>query len=459
MKKTKFKTLYLCSGCGYQSTKWLGRCPGCNEWNTFTEEVVSERKVRPRPEKGSRNIMLLDEVATAKVTRKQSGLPEFDRLMGGGVVPGSVILMSGEPGIGKSTLLLQLAHLYSREEKVLYVSGEESEEQVKLRADRLHLKSRNLYILTETDIQLVQEHIKTLKPVITIIDSIQTMRHSELETLTGAVTQIRECTALLMQTAKEENTGLFLVGHITKEGAIAGPKILEHMVDVVLYMEGDKNLEYRIVKSNKNRYGSTFEIAVFEMSSAGLTEVKNPSSYFIDSAEKAMPGSSIVTVMEGTRPLLIELQSLVTPSNMPYPRRVSEGVDYNKILLIAAILEKLLGVKLNTQEIYIKVVGGLRIQEPAIDLGIAMAMLSSYRNTAIVPHTVFIGEIGLTGEIRPVPYMEQRLNEVRKLSFQRAVIPSANKKKLSKKYEGLEIMDMHYITDLYKVLPKGEGPS
>lgn len=447
---TKFKSLYLCNHCGYQSSKWLGKCPNCDQWNTFVEEVITKKNEKITKNKKLPDLKLLNQISTEKTSRIKSELSEFDRLLGAGIVPGSVILMSGEPGIGKSTLLLQLAALFSQKGKVIYVSGEESEEQIKLRADRLTINYKDLYILTETDAESIYHSIKNIQPIFTIIDSIQTMNLQHLDNLTGTLTQIKECANLFIDCAKKENTCIVLVGHVTKEGTIAGPKILEHMVDVVLHMEGDRNLEFRILKSNKNRFGSTFEMALFEMGSEGLKQVINPSLYFLEQSNKNLSGSVIVSIMEGTRPLLIELQALVSPTNMPYPRRVAEGVDYNKILLITAILEKILGVKLNNQEIYIKIVGGIKIQEPSIDLGIAMAIMSSYKNKAL-DNLAVMGEIGLTGEIRPVPYMEQRLNEIQKLGIKKVYIPKTNKKRLSKQYENLVIQDIEYINEIYKI--------
>lgn len=450
---SKLKSFYICGGCGFQSAKWIGKCPGCGAWNSFVEEVVETKPGRKKTSAQAGEVKRLEEVAVSGVSRMKSGMAEFDRLMGGGAVPGSVILMSGEPGIGKSTLLLQLSLCFARESRTLYVSGEESAEQIRLRADRLGLSGTNLFVQNETDVLLIRETVLKLKPAVVIIDSIQTMTSGRIESLAGSITQIRESAELLLRTAKEEKAVMFLVGHITKEGAIAGPKLLEHMVDVVLYLEGDRNLEYRLLRSHKNRHGSTFELAVFEMTSRGMTEVTNPSSYFISRPENALPGSAIVSVMEGSRPLLIEVQALVASSSMPYPRRVSEGTDYNKILLIAAILEKILGVPLNGQEVFVKVVGGLRIQEPAVDLGIACAILSSFKNIPPAPSSVFLGEIGLTGEIRPVPYMEQRLTEISKLGFQSAVLPAANARSLSRAFDSLKIRQVRSITDLHDFFP------
>lgn len=445
---SKLKTLYICSNCGYQNSKWLGKCPSCDGWNTFTEEIIHpENKHKKR--KTQTEVKTLNAINIQNKSRVQSYIAEFDRLVGGGLIPGSLILISGEPGIGKSTLLLQIANTYAKDNKVLYVSAEESEDQIKIRANRLKINNKDLYILTETNIYIINDTIEKLKPLITIIDSIQTVNNPDLDSISGSVLQIRTCTDILMDTAKKKNNIIFLVGHVTKEGVIAGPKILEHIVDVVLYMEGDKNLEFRVIKSNKNRFGSTFEIAVFEMSASGLVPVNNPSSYFIEKDKQQLPGSAIVTVMEGTRPILVEIQSLVAPSNMAYPRRIAEGVDYNKVLLISAILEKIIGAQLNTQEIYLKVVGGIKINEPSIDLGIAGAILSSYKNKPLKMRTTLIGEIGLTGEIRAISYIEQRLTEIEKLGFKKAYIPKSNLKNITKKFKTLELLPLEYINEIY----------
>ncbi len=446
----KVKSVYTCNNCGYQTSKWLGKCPECRGWNTFIEEILYKKKSRPALSKDQEKIKSLDTITTGKVKRITSSLKEFDRLTGGGLVPGSLFLLSGEPGIGKSTLLLQIANIYSQTGKVLYVSAEESEEQIKIRATRLGINSKNLYIYTQTDIYQINQTIEKVNPIITIIDSIQTVNNPDIDSVGGTVTQIRECTNILMNKAKKENSIIFLVGHVTKEGTIAGPKILEHIVDVVLYMEGDKNHQFRILKSQKKRFGSTSEIAVFEMTSKGLNPVNNPSSYFINQDKKNLPGSVIVTVMEGTRPIMVEIQSLVAPTNMAYPRRVAEGVDYNKILLVAAILEKIIGTPLNTQEIYLKIVGGIKVNEPSIDLGIAASLLSSYKNKPLEKGTVLIGEIGLTGEIRPVSYIEQRLSEAEKLGFNKIFMPKANLKNITKKYNELKIYPFEYINEIYK---------
>jgi len=446
-RSSKIKTVYICSKCGYQSSKWLGKCPNCEAWNSFTEEITGPLE-KKKKDQGSNKIKTLSGINIRDNQRLLSNIHEFDRLCGGGIIPGSVLLISGEPGIGKSTLLLQIANAYAAKGKVLYVSAEESEEQIKSRADRLKINSDNLFILSENNISIIDSSIVKLKPIAAIIDSIQTVHDPDLDNSSGNASQIRMCTDILSQRAKSEKVPVFIVGHITKDGSIAGPKILEHMVDVVLYMEGDRNLDFRILKSNKNRFGSTFEIAVFEMGQHGLTPVNDPSSFFIDREKEQLPGSATVTIMEGTRPIMVEIQSLVAPSTMAYPRRIAEGIDYNKVVLISAILEKILGVKLNAQEIYLKVAGGLKINEPSIDLGIAGSILSSYKNKPVEKGTILIGEIGLTGEIRAVPYIQQRLKEIEKLGFKKAFIPEASMKKISHKFSSLEIRSMKFINEI-----------
>jgi len=446
------QSLYICSYCGYQTAKWLGRCPECDQWNSFLEETLHKNKLTKKISQKIKNIKTLDAISLKKEHRIKSTIKEFDRIMGGGIVPGSMTLISGEPGIGKSTLLLQIANGFSKSGKTLYISAEESAEQVKLRSDRLNLKSNSLYISEETDIYMIQIAINKIKPTVVIIDSIQTVNHPDITSVSGSISQIRECSGIIIEQARKNNTAVFIVGHVTKEGSIAGPKILEHMVDAVLYMEGDKNLYFRILKCQKNRFGSTSEIAVFEMTLNGLNPVNNPSSYFIDRYKDQLPGSAIVVVMEGTRPILVELQSLVSPTTMAYPRRISEGADYNKVLLIGAILEKILGLQLNNQEIYLKIAGGLKINEPSIDLGIAASIISSYKNKSLAKGSVLIGEIGLTGEIKPVPYIEQRLQEVENLGFNKVFLPKANLRKNMKKYQNLELLSVEYIKELYQYL-------
>lgn len=446
--------MYVCAECGYQTPKWLGRCTSCGSWNTLNEEILStSQPSRTKNVKVPSGVKNLKDIAPAQSKRISSGIMEFDRVLGGGAVPGSVILIGGEPGIGKSTLLLQVSERIASQGKVLYISGEESPEQIKLRSDRLGIKSDNIIILPETDINLILDYTHSLEPKCVIIDSIQTINNPQFYKITGSFSQIRETTSTLLHMAKKMNLPVFLIGHVTKEGNIAGPKALEHIVDVVLYMEGERYHSFRLLKSQKNRFGSTYEIGVFEMTQNGLEPVSNPSSYFLEAHDKKMPGSVITTIMEGTRPLLVELQALVVPSNLPYPRRVVEGTDFNKLLLLTAILEKLVGLNLAHQEIYLKIAGGMKIKEPSIDLAIAAAVLSSAKNKAAPVKSVLIGEVGLTGEIRPVTYINQRIDESIKMGFEKMIIPYGNLKKLGKRSAGIkEIQPIKYINELNTVI-------
>ncbi len=413
-----------CRECGYRSVRWLGRCPGCGEWHTFVEEETGVRAARrgtpagdpPRP---------LTEVAGAEETRLTSGIAEVDRVLGGGFVPGSVVLLGGDPGIGKSTLLLQAAvRVAGAVGRVLYVSGEESALQVRLRAERLRAVHPALYLAPETDIERVEKHILELKPVIAVVDSIQAVSLDGLAAVPGSLGQVRECTVRLTRLAKNTGIPVLLVGHVTKEGVLAGPRTMEHMVDTVLYLEGDRHHAYRILRGVKNRFGSTNEIGVFEMDSAGLREVENPSRLFLSSGSVPVSGSVIVSCVEGTRPLLVEIQALVSTTGYGNPRRLTAGVDTNRVILMAAVLEKRVGMLLSGQDIYVNAVGGVRISEPAADLGIALALASSFRDRPVPAGTVVVGEVGLTGELRPVPQLGKRLREAAKLGFDRAVLPA-----------------------------------
>jgi DNA repair protein RadA/Sms len=419
------KTKYLCQECGQQSTMWLGRCPGCGAWNSLVEETISLRKAAgpsaftadaPRP---------VTEVPVLEEERFSTELGEMDRVLGGGLVPGSLILLGGDPGIGKSTLMLQISQLLSRRMQVLYVSGEESARQVRLRADRLGALSPGLLLLSETDIDILERHLRELSPPVAVIDSIQTMFKSELGSAPGSVGQVRECAAQLMRLAKTTGTTIFLVGHVTKEGVIAGPRVLEHMVDTVLYLEGDRRQFFRILRCVKNRFGSTNEIGIFEMSGSGLLEVTNPSALFlVQRSQGGVSGSAVVAALEGTRPLLVEIQALVSPTGFGMPRRMTAGVDYNRVALIAAVLEKRVGLSLGSHDIYVNAVGGVKIDEPAVDLAIACALTSSFRDVPVDNSMAFAGEIGLTGELRPVTGVEKRVREAFKLGFSRFLLSS-----------------------------------
>ena len=427
----KKKTKFFCNSCGYESPKWLGRCPGCGEWNTMVEEVeiVSKgpRGAFQHSDKVSQKAVPIISVESEEAPRVETELKELNRVLGGGVVPGSLVLVGGDPGIGKSTLLLQLSALLSNKgHRVLYISGEESIRQTKLRAERLGVKSSELYIYSETNLEFLNQTIEDVKPKFVIVDSIQTVYHPNVTSAPGSVSQVRECTAEFMRIAKTKNIAIFLVGHVTKEGQIAGPRILEHMVDTVLYFEGERHHTYRILRSQKNRFGSTNEIAIFEMLRNGLKEVLNPSELFLQERSQGAPGSTVVASMEGTRPILVEIQALVTPSSFNYPKRMASGVDQNRISLLMAVLEKRMGMLLQAQDAYIKVAGGVKLDEPAIDLAVLVSIVSSFRDVAAKPMDCYIGEVGLTGEVRRVSRIEQRVQEAAKLGFKRAIIPSSN---------------------------------
>lgn len=426
----KKKTKFCCQSCGYESPKWLGRCPGCGEWNTFVEEieVVSKsRGVFQHSEAKSQKAVPIVSIETQEEQRVETSMVELNRVLGGGIVPGSLVLIGGDPGIGKSTLLMQLsADLSNRGHRVLYVSGEESLKQTRLRASRLDVQSKELFIYAETDLELIRHSIEEVKPQFIIVDSIQTVHHPEVTSAPGSVSQVRECTAELMRIAKTKGIATFLVGHVTKEGQIAGPRILEHMVDTVLYFEGERHHTYRILRSHKNRFGSTNEIAIFEMIHSGLKEVLNPSELFLEERSQGAAGSTVVASMEGTRPILVEIQSLVTPTSFNYPKRMATGVDQNRVQLLMAVLEKRMGMLLQAQDAYVKVAGGVKLDEPAIDLAILTSIVSSYKNAPVNVTDVFIGEVGLTGEVRRVSRIEQRVYEAARLGFKRVFIPASN---------------------------------
>ena len=432
----KSKSLYICSECGYESAKWYGKCPGCGEWNTMNEQVVS---VSTGSSKAKRNsgayaakVMRLNEISGDIEHRISTGVSEFDRVLGGGIVEGSLVLISGDPGIGKSTILLQICEHLGKSRNVLYVSGEESASQIKLRAGRLCVTTENLGILAETDIGVIVETIKTSKPDVVIIDSIQTMVYDEISSTAGSITQVRECTNILMHLAKSLEIPILVVGHVNKDGAIAGPKVLEHIVDTVLYFEGERNYSYRILRGVKNRFGSTNEIGVFEMKQNGLQEVENPSLLMLSGRPKNVSGTCVACVMEGSRPILAEVQGLVTATGFGTPRRMSTGFDYNRMAMILAVLEKRAGYYFNSMDTYINVIGGLRLDEPAADLTVAMALVSSLKDIVVKDDIIAFGEIGLAGEIRAVNNCEQRISESVRLGFDKCIIPFHNYKGLSK---------------------------
>ncbi len=452
----KSKTVYVCSQCGYESAKWYGKCPGCNEWDTLNEEVkqtaVNSKKSTPTSYGTKLAALTLNSIDGGSETRYKTGMKELDRVLGGGIVNGSLVLLSGDPGIGKSTLLMQICEHIGKELTILYVSGEESYNQLKIRAQRLRVFSDNLFILCENDAQAISEYIAVNKPDLVFIDSIQTMTIAELSSSCGSVAQVRECTNLFMRTAKSLNIPIILVGHVNKDGNIAGPKVLEHIVDAVLYFEGERNLSFRILRAVKNRYGSTNEIGVFEMLDKGLREVENPSEMLISGRPDAS-GSCVACVMEGSRPILAEIQALVTPTGFGTPRRMSNGFDYNRMAMLIAVLEKRAGYFFNTMDAYINIVGGLRLDEPAIDLTIAMALVSSLRDETVPNDVLAFGEIGLGGEIRGVSYCENRINEAERLGFRRCVIPYSNKQKLSKNpNRKIEVVGVKTVHAAYRAL-------
>jgi len=426
MSKTKIK--YICSNCGYESLRWIGKCPECESWNSFTEEIVetSPRKANISKSKFSYNKIL--DISANEEDRVKTGITEFDRVLGGGIMPGSVILLGGDPGIGKSTIAMQAAA--SIKEKVLYVTGEESEKQIKLRSSRLKVKSDSFFVQAETELSNILGAIKEIVPSVVIIDSIQTTYRSELENSPGTITQIRECAAMLMEEAKKNHYSVIIIGHVTKEGMIAGPKILEHMVDTVLQFEGESNHSFRILRAQKNRFGSTNEIGVFEMREDGLREVTNPSELFLSEREKQTPGSVVTSSIEGSRPILLEVQALVTPSNFGYPQRVSNGFDQKRLSILLAVLEKRANIRASVNNVFVNVAGGIRVIEPAVDLAVCVSIASSLTDKIVDNQTIILGEVGLGGEIRSVGYIEKRIAEAQKLGFKTAVVPIGNMKNL-----------------------------
>lgn len=456
MAKGKQKTTFFCKECGFESPKWLGQCPGCKEWDSFVEEpVVKTAAGRSVTVTEHREPSKLSEIVTNDEVRTLTGIGELDRVLGGGIVTGSLVLVGGDPGIGKSTLLLQMCKQLAEAGKdVLYVSGEESVKQIKMRADRLGTFQKELFLLSETDLDIVTEVIGRKKPEIVIIDSIQTMYREEIGSAPGSVSQVRETTSTLMRLAKSLPVSIFIVGHVTKEGVVAGPRVLEHMVDTVLYFEGDGGASYRFLRGVKNRFGSTDEIGVFEMRGNGLVEVQNPSEYMLAGKPKQAPGSIVVCSIEGTRPILIEVQALVCQTNFNMPRRTSTGTDYNRVNLLMAVIEKRMGVRMGDCDAYINVAGGMRIHEPALDLGIILALLTSYRNQSLDDETICFGEVGLAGEVRAVNMAEQRVLEAAKLGFKRCILPKVNCRQLALTKEqtrGLELVGIESIHELLDV--------
>lgn len=449
MAKAK-KSVFFCQNCGHEESKWLGQCPACKEWNTFVEEKVtvsaSGKSGAARSGKETDiNIVPLMNVSTDEDERIQTQIQELDRVLGGGIVEGSLVLVGGDPGIGKSTLLLQVCQkLSSINKKVLYISGEESLKQIKLRANRMGEFSGNLFLLCETNLEMIRTAIEKQKPDMVVIDSIQTMYSEEVTSAPGSVSQVRESTNVFMQLAKGMNIAVFIVGHVTKEGTVAGPRVLEHMVDTVLYFEGDRHASYRILRSVKNRFGSTNEIGVFEMRKEGLIEVENPSEFMLSGKPENASGSVVACAMEGTRPMLMEIQALVCRSNFGMPRRTAAGIDYNRVNLLMAVLEKRVGLPLSNYDAYVNIAGGIRMNEPAIDLGVIMAVASSYKNKPVAEDMIVFGEVGLSGEVRAVTMPEQRVAEARKLGFKTCVLPEVCVKNIGHA-EGIELVGVKSV--------------
>lgn len=461
----KVKNVFFCNECGYESSKWLGQCPSCKTWNSFVEEpvqrknaggaslagkgVLGERRMTPQK---------LSEVAQTSQERLCTGIGELDRVLGGGIVPGSLVLVGGDPGIGKSTLLLQTCSILAeREHKVLYISGEESPQQIKMRADRLEEPSGKLLLLAETNLDVVEAAILSEKPEVVVIDSIQTMFREDIQASPGSVSQVRETTGSLMRLAKGEGVSIFIVGHVTKEGVVAGPRVLEHMVDTVLYFEGENAVSYRILRAVKNRFGSTNEIGVFEMRSNGLAQILNPSEYLLEGRPENEPGSVVAATIEGSRTMLVEVQALVCQTNFNMPRRTAAGMDYNRVNLLLAVLEKRLGIQLAYCDAYINVAGGMRINEPALDLAVVFAILSSYKNKEAPERAIVFGEVGLTGEVRAVSMALQRVAEAQKLGYAQCILPYANLESIRKNRKesgGIALIGVKNVRDLFGVLER-----
>lgn len=458
------KTIYICSHCGYESIRWQGKCPACGEWNSFFEETVSKSQKNSKNnfsyDKNHDKSEIISNVNTEQKERLNSGFGELNRVLGGGIVYGSVNLLGGDPGIGKSTILIQICKSLAEEgKKVLYASGEESKAQIKMRATRVNALSENIYLYSQNELSDILKETDTINPDILVVDSIQTVFCEDAQSAPGTVTQVRECTMRLMRLAKLKNICVFIVGHMTKDGNLAGPKVLEHMVDCVLYFEGEKQSSYRMIRSNKNRFGSTNEIAVFDMREEGLREIPNPSQIFINGHINGVSGSLVAVTMEGTRPLLLEIQSLTTKTGYPTPKRSATGIDYNRLGLILAVLEKRAGMSMIfNQDVYVNVAGGLFVSEPACDLAIALCIASSLKNIPVIPNCAVFGEVGLLGEIRTVTGIEKRLSEVEKMGFENVIIPSGNLSLIdAKKFKTLNIIPVKSIIEAFSKGLAGDG--
>jgi len=456
---TKIKSVFFCQECGYESSKWMGQCPGCRQWNTFVEETVKPKAAAVKGvsaatsggEAGSPKT--LSEIVLNDEERYDTHIGELNRVLGGGLVKGSLILVGGDPGIGKSTILLQVAGNISGDKRdVLYISGEESLQQIKLRANRIGGFSEQLKFMCETNLSNIEETISRFKPQVVIIDSIQTMYNESVSSAPGSVSQVRESTSVLLRIAKSMNISIFIVGHVTKEGQVAGPRVLEHMVDTVLYFEGDRHASYRILRAVKNRFGSTNEIGVFEMQEKGLAEVTNPSEFMLDGRPEGASGSIVTCSVEGTRPILIEVQALVTRTNFGFPRRQANGTDYNRVNLLMAVLEKRIGLQMSDFDAYVNLAGGMKVAEPSLDLGICLALVSSFKNKPISDDVIAFGEVGLSGEVRSVSMGESRVSEAKKLGFKTCIVPKALESKLKKTFKDIEIIGVSSVADAMKIL-------
>ncbi|KDR94339.1 DNA repair protein RadA/Sms [Peptoclostridium litorale DSM 5388] len=454
----KIKTKFICQNCGFETPKWMGKCPECSSWNSFEETVNQKETVKPSLSSigsGISRAVPIDSIEARDEDRQSSGIKELDRVLGGGIVEGSLTLVGGDPGIGKSTILLQLSqNLANKNFKVLYISGEESAYQLSMRAKRLGISSPNLYIMAESNLEVIRLQVESLSPDYMIVDSIQTMFTQHITSTPGSVSQVKEATSLLMKISKSMGIATFIVGHVTKDGSIAGPRLLEHMVDTVLYFEGDRYNTYRMIRAVKNRFGSTNELGVFEMSGLGLMEVENPSKILISEKPKGVPGSVIVSTMEGTRPMLAEIQALVSPNSFGIPRRMCTGVDSSRMSLLLAVLEKRAGMQVQGQDVYLNVVGGIKLAEPAIDLGIVLSIASGFRNREIDQGLVAIGEVGLTGEVRGVNFIEKRIKECVKLGFTKAIVPKNNIKGIEK-MKGIQLFGVQSIREALDVILGG----
>ncbi|KMZ52517.1 DNA repair protein RadA [Dorea sp. D27] len=445
------KSIFFCQNCGHEESKWLGQCPACREWNTFVEEKVASVKQGNARQLKEADVVALSGVSTEEQDRVRTGIDELDRVLGGGIVPGSLVLVGGDPGIGKSTLLLQVCQKLSEDKEILYISGEESLAQIKLRANRMGEFKDNLLLLCETNLELIRSVIEKRRPQLAVIDSIQTMYSEEVTSAPGSVSQVRESTNVFMQLAKGLGISIFIVGHVTKEGTVAGPRVLEHMVDTVLYFEGDRHASYRILRGVKNRFGSTNEIGVFEMRQDGLQEVANPSEYMLSGRPENSAGSVVACSMEGTRPILIEIQALVCQSNFGMPRRTAAGTDYNRVNLLMAVLEKRVGLSMSSYDAYVNIAGGIKMNEPAIDLGIVMALVSSYKNRPMDEKMIVFGEVGLSGEVRAVNMPEQRVAEAKKLGFETCVLPEVSRE-MVREVKGIRIVGVKTINEVMSII-------